>query len=163
MRRVFAGLWVVCGLASAQTVVSGNLECSAPEVRQEIAVGDRPAHAMSLSQRSCTWGAGLEIEGAKPGQDSLSLFTDARHDRSQDRGYNVAIMSNGDRIFMHFVTTVETGGGNPSGCAGTFAISGGTGKFVGIYGSGKLTCSATVDGRISVRFEGHYVLPRSVK
>jgi hypothetical protein len=148
----------------AQTKISGALECASPAFHQVMEVGDRASHTMALSQRACVWPLPLKIEGAISKEDMLYLFTDAREDGARETGYNTLVMSNGDRIFMHYAGWVKNNGRRPpSGVgtfAGTFAFSGGTGKFLGIYGNGTSVSRRAADGKMTVRVEGQYTLPR---
>ena len=161
MRSLALGVLVSsCCCALAQTRISGALECAPPAFREVVEVADRPPHTMVLSQRSCEWSRPLTIEGVSSRDDVLSLFTDARLDGVSDRGYNIVVMSNGDKIFMHYVGSAEEDGRSAGSGEGNFALSGGTGKFLGIYGSGKLTSRTATDGRMTVRIEGQYTLPR---
>lgn len=146
--------------ASARTKIIGSLECAAPEFRHVIEVGDRGRHKMVLSQRACEWSRPLRVEGVNTGDDALSLFTDEREDGVRDRGYNIMTMSNGDRIFMHYVGSSKNDGGSASSGEGSFALSGGTGKFLGIYGSGRLRSRRESDGKMTVDMEGQYTLPK---
>ena len=137
--------------AAAQTKLAATLECSAPTVQGAIEVGDRPGHSMFLTQRQCRWSPPLLIEGIAARESTLSLVTDSRGDGARDRGYHVIVFENGDRLFLHWFT--ESSGGN-------FALSGGTGRFLGIYGSGVLTARRMPDGKLAARFEGTYTLPQ---
>jgi hypothetical protein len=154
----------------AQTKISGSLECASPASYQMMEIGDRAGHTMALSQRDCVWPQPLKIEGTISKEDVLYLFTDAREDGTRETGYNTLVMSNGDRIFMHyaifmhgtdFVKNNGRNGASGSGAfAGTFAFSGGTGKFLGIYGNGTSISHSAADGKMTVRVEGQYTLPR---
>lgn len=149
--RLFPLLCLAALDLSGQTSLSGTLECPPPSVRGALEVGDRPDHALILSERQCRWSQPLTIAGAVGRDARLTLLTDARADGVRDRGYNVFLMSNGDRIFMHWFT--ESGGGN-------FALSGGTGQFLGIYGSGSLTWRRSLDGSLTVRLQGSCTIPK---
>lgn len=160
MRLLALGVLVSSCWASAQTKISGSLECASPVLREVMEVGDRAPHTMVLSQRVCRWSRPLRMEGVSSGDDVLSLFTDARADGARDRGYNVMVMSNGDRVFMHYASSLEKSGRRAASAEGDFALSGGTGKFQGICGSGTLTSRSTPDGKMTVRLEGQYTLPK---
>jgi hypothetical protein len=116
-------------------------------------VGDRTGHTMALSQRECVWPQLLKIEGAISKGDVLYLFTDAREDGARETGYNTTVMSNGDRVFMHYAIFTHDGGftknngRNPVSGVGTFALSGGTGNFLGIYGNGTSVSHCAADGK----------------
>ena len=135
--------------------------CAEPVTREVMEVADRPPHTMLLSQRLCEWSEPLRIDGVSSRNAILSLFTDAREDAVYDRGYNVLVMSNGDKIFMHYTGYSRGNAGIPASGEGSFAFSGGTGRFQGIYGSGTLTSRPAARGRMTVRVEGQYALPKS--
>ena len=144
----------------AQTKISGSLECASPAFHQVMEVGDRTGHTMILSQRECVWSQPLKIEGASSKEDILYLFTDARQDGARETGYNTLVMSNGDRVFMHYAAFVKNNRRKPASGVGTFALSSGTGKFLGIYGNGTSVSHSAADGKMTVRVEGQYTLPR---
>jgi hypothetical protein len=68
------------------------------------------------------------------------------------------VMSNGDKIFMHYAGSSKSNGASGEG---NFALSGGTGQFLGICGSGTLTTRSTAVGGMTIRIEGQYTLPTS--
>lgn len=158
------GLPALVALASspwgaAQTKISGSLECDSPAFHDVMEVGDRTRH-MVLSQRECLWLRPLKIEGVAGRGDVLCLFTDAREDGTRDVGYNTLVMSNGEQIFMHYAGFLKNNGPKPASGVGTFSLSGGTGKFLGIYGHGTLISHSVADGKMTVRVEGQYTLPK---
>jgi len=100
------------------------------------------------------------MEGVSSRDDILSLFTDARVDGVSDHGYNIVVMSNGDKILMHYAGSAKKDGRSAGSGEGSFALSGGTGKFLGIYGSGTVVSRSANDGRMIIRIEGQYTLPK---
>src|SRR5450755_3454127 len=118
-----AGALLSLHLSVGQTKVSGSLECASPDFRQETPVGDRAGHTMVLSQRQCHWSQPLTIVGVLSRNDVLSLFTDIRQDQVTDRGYDVMVMSNGDKIFLHFFGLSRTNSEMPSSSEGTLSFS----------------------------------------
>jgi len=160
MRLLALGILASAPWTLAQTKISGSLECASPAFHQAIEVGDRSGHTMVLSRRECLWSQPLKIEGAIGKEDVLYLFTDAREDGAHETGYNTLVMSNGDRIFMHYAAFVKSNSRKPASGVGTFALSSGTGKFLGIYGNGTSVSHSAADGKMTVRVEGQYTLPR---
>ena len=166
MRLLALGILASAPWTLAQTKISGSLECASPAFHQAIEVGDRSGHTMVLSRRECLWSQPLKIEGAIGREDVLYLFTDAREDDARETAYNTVVMSNGDRIFMHYAIFmhgtdfVKSNSRNGASGVGTFAFSGGTGKFLGIYGNGTSVSHSAADGKMTVRVEGQYTLPR---
>jgi hypothetical protein len=161
MRLIALGLLASAPCSIAQTKISGSLACASPAFHQAMGIGDRAGHRMVLSRRECVWPQPLKIEGAVSKTDVLYLFTDAREDGARETGYNTLVMSNGDRIFMHYAGFVKGDSRKPAFGVGTFALSGGTGKFLGIYGNGTSVSHCAADGKMTVRVEGQYTLPRS--
>ena len=45
--------------------VEGTLQCDKPDPAYAIEVPDRPGHALTISQRKCTWTKPLVVAGAK--------------------------------------------------------------------------------------------------
>ena len=148
-------------LNPTQKAIAGTMECAVPFFQQEIKVGDRNGHSMSLTQRNCRWTEPLEAESIASRETILSLFTDIREDQMSERGYAVTSMSNGDRLFFHFVALDPRDGGQQ---ANTIAFSGGNGRFEAISGTGTFSVERNPEQTIVVRIRASYSLPvRSVK
>src|SRR5262249_407710 len=55
--------------AAAQTKISGTVKCGNPDQFQKIDVGDKPGHALAVSQSKCTWTKPVDIAGAQTKDD----------------------------------------------------------------------------------------------
>jgi hypothetical protein len=114
---------------SAQTKITGSLQCAKPEVNHAVPVGDQPDHVFVLTQNKCTWTKPFEIAGAQSKDDLGSGIADVRGNNSQDRGYDVTTTSNGDKIFVRNQGTSKVKGEILESGNGTWSFTGGTGKL----------------------------------
>lgn len=133
--------------AQSPTNFAGSLDCDKSTFHQILEVSDRAPHILTLEQKTCHWSEPLTLEGVAGQEDVISFFSDHRIDRTREQGYHLILMANGDRIFLHYSED-------------SFALSGGTGKFPGIYGYGALTSKMTNAGKMTIRLEGQYTLPK---
>jgi len=141
MHRIFIAATVVClvaATAAAQTKVSGTTQCGQPDTQHVIPVGDLPDHSLALLQVKCTYTKPMEIAGAKSASTVITITNEVSGDTVRARGYQVATMDSGDKVFVS-----HEGTGTPEGQDGTWAITGGTGKLKGIKGKGTYTCSSS--------------------
>src|SRR5438270_12787829 len=111
--------------ASAQTKISGSLKCDKPEVTHVVQVGDRPDHALVLTQGKCTWTTAIEMEGVQTKDDVGTGISDVRGSNSQDRGYDVTTMSNGDKLFVRNQGTSKVKGEILESGEGKWSFTGG--------------------------------------
>ena len=146
---------VCAGLAAAQTKISGTGKCEKPEAQHAVEVGDKPGHMVILIKQSCAWTAPIEMEGVKAKSYVGVMTSDASGGKSQDRGYVVVTMENGDKAFVRIVsgTSMLDKDGNPVSGEGTWAYTGGTGKFKGLKGKGTYKANGAED-----MIEGEYTL-----
>jgi hypothetical protein len=153
----FAGLMLVAGAASAQTKISGTLQCAKADPENAIPVGDRPEHTLLISQQKCTWTKPIQLEGvdAKTGQDTV--FSDAYGVKTRDTGYHVSTMADGDQFVVRFagVTTTDKNGVMQTQ-SGTWSFLSGTGKLKGLKGKGTYTAKGAADGTATADIEGDY-------
>jgi hypothetical protein len=150
-----AGL-TACGLLSAQTKISGTGKCDKPETSQSIDVGDRSGHALAIVKQSCTYSTPMEIEGVKAKSYVANVMSDASGAKSQDSGYVVQTMENGDKVFIRFHGTGMMKDGQPASGEGTWSFTGGTGKMKGITGKGTYKSQGGED-----QIEGEYSMAAS--
>jgi len=153
-----AGLCAAMSL-SAQTKVSGTLQCGKSEP-QAIPVADGvPGHALVLVKTPCTWSKPFEIAGLQ-GKEGVSVaINDAKGDTSSDSGYHTGTMSNGDQYWVHFQGTSRSAKGVLQGQSGTWSFTGGTGKLKGLQGKGTYKTTGAADGTATVQVAGEYKLP----
>jgi hypothetical protein len=143
-------------VASAQTKFIGSQTCAKPDPSYSIPVGDRGDHVMSLSKDKCTWTRG-EIAGIKLKTDVDTIASEDISDTtSNDRGYGVTLLANGDTVFVQLegVTTIRND--VPVSGRGTWTFTSGTGKLRGIKGKGTYDGKYSRDGTSTFTVEGEY-------
>jgi hypothetical protein len=150
------------GAAQTSTAFAGKITCAKPDQNYAVPIADGPHHALALASIKCTWTEGtLGGERLKDEQETIS--SDATGDASNDRGYGVGTVANGDKYFVHFKGESKLTGGQPTSGECTWKFTGGTGKLKDIKGKG--TCKGTFrpDGTASWDIKGDYVLGAPAK
>jgi hypothetical protein len=162
MRRFFqVAVLVSFGVASAtaQTKISGTLQCGKADTQQVVSVGDRPNHSLGVQQFKCTWSKPLEIEGAKSKDDVLTETNDISGSTVRTRGFDVGTLDSGDKTFVSYQGTATTKDGTLVSGKGMWGFTGGSDKLTGIKGKGSYTCAPSGDGS-SCNVEGEYQLAK---
>jgi hypothetical protein len=149
---------ITAAVAAGQTKITGDGKCGKPDQQQSIDVGDRVGHALALVKVSCAWTKPLEMAGLKSKDYSPSFTSDVSGEKSQDRGYVVVTMDNGDKVFLRFSGSGATAKDGTSTGEGTWTYTGGTGKLKGITGKGTYRGTGNADG-LQDHVEGEYTLP----
>jgi hypothetical protein len=160
MRRSFIAAALLCfaaAAASAQTKISGTIQCGKADPQHLVPVGDRPDHSLGVEQTKCTWSKPMEIEGAKSKDGVSTTTTDISGDTARERGFHVSTMDSGDKFFVWYQGAATTKDGALVGSKGTWGFTGGSGKLKGIKGKGTYTCSPSGEG-FSCEVEGDYQL-----
>ena len=159
---VLSFLLTACaGLALAQNKISGTGTCGKADAQHVVEVGDRGGHVLVLTQDSCTWTTPIEIAGLTSKTYKGAITSDSTGGTSQDRGYVVMAMDNGDKAFIRFQgTSTNKEGGAHSG-EGTWSYTGGTGKLKGLKGKGTYKSSGATADATEDQVEGEYTLPEA--
>ena len=149
------------GSALAQNQVSGTGKCGKPDTSQSIEVGDVAGHMLIIEKDSCTWSVSFEMAGLKSTMYTIAEAVDLTGAKSQDRGYAVITMENGDKVHLRFqgVSSVKKEGAITG--EGTWSYTRGTGKLKGVKGKGTYKASRAPDGASEVQLEGEYSLPEA--
>jgi len=121
-------------------------------------VGDRTGHALAIVKFSCAWTTPLEMAGLKSKDYTGTISSDVSGEKSQDRGYVVINMDNGDKAFVRFTGSGTTAKDGTSSGAGTWSYTGGTGKLKGLTGKGTYKSTGNADGAQD-HVEGEYTVP----
>jgi hypothetical protein len=153
----FAGLILIASSASAQTKLSGTIECAKPDPQNAIPVNDRAGHAFVVMKVKCTWTKALDFAGvaSKTGEDTV--FSEVDGTRGRDSGYDVTTMANGDVFDVRFSgTSASNKDGVLQTQAGTWFFIHGTGKLKGITGKGTYKGKGAADGTVTTDVEGTY-------
>jgi hypothetical protein len=151
----------LAAVASAQTEVSGTLQCGKPDQQHAVEVGDRPNHSFSISQGKCIWTKPFEIAGTQNKEIVGAEFAEISGNTSHGHGCGVETMANGDKAYWRDEVSLTLKDGVPQSEDEKFTYIRGTGKLKGIKGKGtcKLT-SAAADGSATYECAGEYELPK---
>jgi hypothetical protein len=150
----------LAAVASAQTKVSGTLQCAKPDQQQAIEVGDRPNHSFVINQFKCTWTKSLEIAGVQSKEDVYTSFGEVSGNRSYGQAYGVSTMTNGDKCYIRPQGSTTLKEGVSESGEGKWSFAGGTGKLKGLKGKGTYKSKGAPDGTGTVEVEGEYELPK---
>src|SRR5215471_20057325 len=85
--------------ASAQTKLSGKVQCMKPDPAYSIEVGDKPGHVMTASKQMCLEDWKIADLAVKSGQDVATGEMNGA--TGHDNGYHTATMENGDKYVVH--------------------------------------------------------------
>ena len=156
----FLVVFALATVASAQTKVSGTLQCAKPDQQQAIEVGDRPNHSFVIFQMKCTWTKSVEIAGVQSKEDVYTEFFEVSGNRSHGQAYGVGSMTNGDKYYVRSQGSATLKDGVLESGEGTGSFAGGTGKLKGLKGQGTFTAKGAPDGTSTFEVEGEYELPK---
>jgi hypothetical protein len=145
---------------SAQTKISGTVKCAKPDQAQKIDVGDKPGHALAISQGKCAWTKPMDIAGTQTKDDVGTAVSDMTESGAEEHGYVVGTLTSGDKIYVRTQGKDINHDGKPVSTAGTWNFMGGTGKVEGIKGSGAYSGKADADGNFIIEVKGQYTLPK---
>jgi hypothetical protein len=151
-------LGITATIATAQSNIAGDGQCGKPDQQQAMEVGDRAGHALALVKFSCTWTTPLEMGGLKSKDYTGTVSSDVSGEKSQQRGYVVITMDNGDKAFVRFTGSGSTAKDGASSGGGTWLYIGGTGKLRGLTGKGTYKSTGNADSTQD-HVEGQYTLP----
>jgi hypothetical protein len=155
---VMSGLLIsLPSVAPAQTEFSGAQKCDVSKPQYAIPVADQPKHLMSLAKDKCTWTKG-EIAGVALKEEEDVIVSDLSGGTSHDKGYGVAVLANGDKLFVRFKGITMFKDTLPQTEQGKWKFTGGTGKLKGIKGDGTFTGQFNPDGTSSFEIKGKYQL-----
>jgi hypothetical protein len=165
MRRLLLIVGVVCWCVSL-TGAQGNTgktangwTCPKPSDAHSIEVGDKPGHAYTIDQITCTSTKG-EIAGVQEKEGTGTEFADVTGNSMKGHGVFVETMANGDKIhFVYQFTGTTTKDGKLQSATDNYRAVRGAGKFKGIKASGTCTGTAKDDGSVDWACTGTYTLP----
>ncbi len=146
-------------LSLAQTKVSGTVKCGKPDQQQKIDVGDKPNHAVAISQGKCTWTKPMTIADIQTHDDVVTTSEEMTSTSVHARGYVLGNMSNGDKFTVRTHATDAVKDGNVQSTTGTWTFASGTGKIKGIKGGGTFKGKPDAEGNMIVDVEGEYEVP----
>src|SRR5262249_35498086 len=116
----------VLGLAtllSAQTKISGTVQCAKSDEQHALEVGDRPGHSLMISKGKCSWTKPMEIAETQTKEDVGTNFDDVRGNKSQGHGYVVGTLANGDKMYVRTQGSATLKDGNVETADGTWSFA----------------------------------------
>jgi hypothetical protein len=132
------------GWAQQKCKQSGkNLAQDSKYVQQHmIDTGDIPGHQVRIMEIHRTpSNAKPNCEGLKVAESWNRGYSDYVNGNGRAWGYRVSILENGDKIFSQYSgnshTTLNPDGSKKGSYTGVYVITGGTGKYRGIQGTGR--------------------------
>jgi hypothetical protein len=103
----------------------------------------------------------MEMAGLKSTTYTAAVTSDVNGAKSQDRGYVVMTMDNGDKAFVRFQGAGTSNPGGAHSGEGTWSYTGGTGKLKGLKGKGTYKGSGASADVTEDQVEGEYTLPEA--
>ena len=155
---LFLGVLVAVSL-SAATKTSGTATCKPdPASPAPVSASDKPNHSFGIGRAQCTW-TGFSVAGQQY-KDGVSVsLGEISGDTNSYNGYHVATTTTGDTTVSKFQGSGQLKDGKAVSEAGTWSLTGGSGKLKGITGSGTYKGTPNADGSMSYTVEGEYSLP----
>lgn len=160
MRKMILVPALLCGMAviaGAQTKLSGKLTCAKPSVRE---TGGEGAQMIMFQKANCTWTTPFTIDGSKPGRTVNASIGDMTGSTGMAHGYSTSVLDNGDSTFVRYEGRSQMKKDGSATNKGTWRYVRGTGKFIGISGSGTFKGEAAADGTSWADVSGHYSLAK---
>lgn len=146
------------GAAPAASKVEATWNCAPPNPVHILPVGDQPDHAYGVQQGKCTASKG-ELAGEKDKEGASTEFMEARGTAATGRGVFIATMANGDKVnYSYTFTGTSTKDNKFQSGSNKWTMTGGTGKFTGIKGSGTCKGKGNADGSATFDCVGTYTM-----
>ena len=157
------GALASAGMLHAQTAGAAKLntqwKCAAPNPVHALPAGDTADHAYVVQQAKCTATKG-EIGGVMEKEGASTEFAEPKGDNATGHGVFVATLANGDKItYSYTFTGVSSKNVFQSG-SNNWKMTGGTGKFKGITGSGTCSGKGGSDGSAVFDCTGTYTIAK---
>ncbi len=158
MRILLAFLIVLslATLATAQTKISGTVQCAKPDAHYAVEVGDRPNHSFMIEQFKCTWTKPMEIEGVQNKEGMGTDFHEISGNSSRFRGIYMDTMANGDKAQYRYEGTATLKDGVPQSAEDKWKFVSGSGKLKAIKSHGTCKGAAGADGSVTWECVGEY-------
>lgn len=157
------GALASAGMLHAQTADAAKLntqwKCTAPNPVHALPVGDTADHAYVVQQGKCTATKG-EIAGVMDKDGASTEFAEVTGNNAKGHGVFVSTLANGDKITYDYTFTgVSSKNAFQSG-SNKWTMTGGTGKFKGIKGSGTCSGKGGSDGSAVFDCVGTYTIAK---
>jgi hypothetical protein len=157
------GVLTSAGMLRAQTDGAGKLntqwKCAAPSPVHALPVGDMADHAYAVQQGKCTATKG-EIAGVKDQDGASTEFAEVMGNNGKGHGVFVSTLANGDKITYDYTFTGVSSNNMLQSGSNKWTMTGGTGKFKGIKGSGTCSGKGGSDGSAVFDCVGTYTIAK---
>jgi len=162
MRKLILAVGLIClcaGVALAQGNVASAWTCGKAAMVNSIEVGDQPNHAYVIDQVKCTATMG-KIADAGEKEGTATEFAEVAGNHSTGHGIFIETLANGDKIHYSYSNSATTKDGQFVSGSNKWRLTGGTGKFKGIKGSGGCVGKPAAEGSSAWSCKGTYSLPK---
>ena len=150
-------------LLRAQAPAAGKVDtqwkCAAPNPVHALPVGDVADHAYAVQQGKCTAAKG-EVAGVKEKDGASTEFVESTGNNGKGHGIFVATLASGDKIMYSYTFTGVSANNIPVSGSNKWTMTGGTGKFKGITGSGTCAGKGNSDGSAVYDCAGTYTMAK---
>jgi hypothetical protein len=148
-------LAVAVAAVSAQTKFTFSGKCGKAENVQSIPAGDKDGHVFMVQQGKCTTDEG-EIGGAKSKEGVFSEHDEVMGNHLKAWGVYVETYDSGDKIFYAYQGAATMKDGALTSGGNTWRMTGGTGKMMGIKGTGGCKLTPGEGGGLNFTCTGEY-------
>ena len=148
-------LFLAPSVALAQGKTNVQWKCDKPSDQHSLPVGDKPGHAYSIEQISCTAIKG-EIAGNKIKSGTGTEFLDIKGDNATGHGEFVESMENGDKNMYRYEFTASMKNGAFQSGSNKWSLIEGGGKMKGGKASGTCIAKGNPDQSVSFDCMGTY-------
>ena len=144
--------------AVAQTKTSGTCECGKSDPTYSLPVPDEKDFSYTISQTKCTWPKSYTVAGLQSTNNLEVGFDEQMGTSGKYTASGFTQFKNGDKTYWKFTATYDT---KTMMLSGMWTYTRGTGKLLGIKGSGTSSCklkNAESGGGSICEVKGEYTL-----
>lgn len=155
-RRIAVQCLIACSFALGkpafgQQKIDTKWHCPNVSASHELQVGDAPDHSYAILQGTCS---AVSNSGLQEKTAAYTEFVESWKESNKFFGRWNVTLQNGDKIFYSYEGTEQTGTSKP--ITDRWEISGGTGKYKNLKGSGTCTGQVHDDGSSDWECVGGY-------
>jgi hypothetical protein len=143
------------GAAAVKGTIDTTWNCVIQQPVQTLPVPGQADRAYSIYQVKCTTTTG-EVVGVKEKEGIATEFADATGNASKGHGVFVETLENGDTVTYAYQGKAALSNQAIQSGSNTWTITGGTGKAMGIKGSGTCQAKGNADKSVTFACKGTY-------
>jgi hypothetical protein len=136
--------------------IATKWNCAKPSEDHQLNVGDMPDHTYGIAQGTCQATSSSPGFAEKTGQ--YTEFRESWKTTMSLHGHFNVTMDNGDNVYYKYEESGSTDPAKPM--SNKWTITGGTGKYKGIKGSGTCSGKGNADGTSNWTCNGTYSMGR---